>query len=71
MILNLLDSAPVSLGTLNELANAVADDSNCAAWVKSSVGLKIILSKCTLSVISSYRKAQNENMGSTSRHNWY
>ncbi|MFM7979152.1 MAG: hypothetical protein ACKPKO_07525 [Candidatus Fonsibacter sp.] len=31
--LNLVDNAPASLDTLNELANALADDANYAATV--------------------------------------
>ena len=34
MLLNLIDNAPESLDTLNELAAALGDDSNFAAWVK-------------------------------------
>ena len=43
MFLDLIDNAPDSLDTLNELANALADDSNFAAWVKAQSDYKASL----------------------------
>ena len=40
MFLNLIDNAPASLDTLNELANALADDANYAATIQNQLALK-------------------------------
>ena len=40
MFLNLIDNAPASLDTLNELANELGDDYNFAAWVRAQLDLK-------------------------------
>ena len=40
MRLNLTDNAPASLDTLNELANALADDANYAATIQNQLALK-------------------------------
>ena len=40
MLLNLIDNAPESLDTLNELANALADDANYASAIQSQLALK-------------------------------
>ncbi|MFM7989250.1 MAG: hypothetical protein ACKPKO_59045, partial [Candidatus Fonsibacter sp.] len=37
---NLIDNAPASLDTLNELANALADDANYAATIQNQLALK-------------------------------
>ena len=37
MFLNLIDNAPKTLDTLNELANALADDANYAAAIQSQL----------------------------------
>ena len=39
MILNLIDNAPDSLNTLNELANALADDANYASAIQAQLAL--------------------------------
>ena len=40
MVLNLIDSALASVYTLNELANALANDANYAAAVQSQLATK-------------------------------
>ena len=40
MCLNLRDNAPASLDTLNELANALADDANFATTIQNQLALK-------------------------------
>ena len=40
MFLNLIDNAPASLDTLNELANALADDANFATTIQNQLALK-------------------------------
>ena len=40
MFLNLIDNAPASLDTLNELANALAGDANSAATIQNQLALK-------------------------------
>ena len=40
LFLNLIDNAPASLDTLNELANALANDANYAATIQNQLDLK-------------------------------
>ncbi|MFM7978686.1 MAG: hypothetical protein ACKPKO_05170 [Candidatus Fonsibacter sp.] len=40
MFLNLIDNAPASLNTLNELATALANDANFATNVQNQIALK-------------------------------
>ncbi|MFM7984504.1 MAG: hypothetical protein ACKPKO_34780 [Candidatus Fonsibacter sp.] len=40
MFLNLIDNAPAPLDTLNELANALANDANLATDIQNQVALK-------------------------------
>ncbi|MFM7989196.1 MAG: phage tail protein, partial [Candidatus Fonsibacter sp.] len=64
MFLNLIDNAPASLDTLNELANALADDANYAATIQNQLALKqpTITSSTDLTI-----NTDHENLGISNR----
>ncbi len=45
---NLIDNAPKSLDTFNELANSLADDANFATTIQNQLALKSPYNKCRL-----------------------
>jgi hypothetical protein len=62
-ITNLVDSAPATMDTLNELAAALGDDPNFATTVSTSIGTKLPLSGGTLTGALSGTTAQFANVG--------
>ena len=69
-ISNLIDAAPTSLDTLNELAAALNDDSNFAATVTTALGTKLNTSDFTTTANTwlGTKSSDNVSEGSTNQY---
>ena len=67
-IANLVDTAPSTLDTLNELAAALGDDPNFATTITTSLGEKVDLTGTTTAVIPFYYADQTSFPNATTYH---